>query len=94
MMGEFCSNFIILRFGVFSHIKFGQKVLSNTWDSRTNQWRVRTESEEFLANVIITGSGALHVPKMPDFPGMDKFEGESFHTANWKAGYKSEGKVG
>lgn len=87
------TTFVNFRFGVAGHIKFSQKVVSNTWDPKTSQWRVKTESGlEFLANVIVTGSGALHVPKMPDFPGMEKFEGESFHTARWRAGYQAGGK--
>ena len=81
------------RFGVSGHIKFSQKVESNTWDPKRSLWTVRTESGlELLANVIVTGSGALHVPKMPEFPGMEKFEGESFHSASWVAGYQAEGK--
>ena len=82
-----------MRFGLYGHIQFSQKVLSNTWDPSSCQWRVRTETgQEFLANVIITGSGALHVPKMPDIPGLEKFQGESFHTAHWRGDYSAQGR--
>ena len=75
------------------HIKFNEKVLRNSWDSKTNQWTVRTESgQELRANVIITGSGALHVPKLPDLPGMENFQGESFHTAQWRRDYNPAGE--
>ena len=56
----------------------------NTWDKVTSRWRVVTESGlELTANIIISGSGALHVPKIPDFPGAETFRGEAFHTAQW-----------
>lgn len=42
--------------------------------------------------MIISGSGALHVPKLPNIPGIDTFQGDAFHTALWKAGYEPEGK--
>ena len=92
---EISETFLILRFGLLGQIKFNEKVLENSWDSEINQWRVRTESGlELLANVIITGTGALHVPKMPDIPGMESFQGESFHTAHWRQDYKPEGEIG
>ncbi len=28
-------------------------------------------------NILISCCGALHVPKMPSFPGIDKFKGSS-----------------
>ena len=90
---EILETFLNLRFGLLGHIKFNEKVLQNSWDSEINQWRVRTESgQELLANVIIAGSGALHVPKMPDFPGMESFQGQSFHTALWRKDFDPRGE--
>ncbi len=67
------------------NIKFGERILANTWDKVTSRWRVVTESGlELTANIIISGSGALHVPKTPDFAGAKTFRGETFHTAQWK----------
>ena len=75
----------IFRFGVTPHIRFGERILVNTWDKVTSRWRVVTESGlELTANIIISGSGALHVPKTPDFAGAKTFRGETFHTAQWK----------
>ena len=91
---EILETFLIFRFGLLGHIKFNEKVLQNSWDSEINQWRVRTESgQELLANVIIAGSGALHVPKMPDFAGMESFQGQSFHTAQWRKDFNPEGET-
>jgi cation diffusion facilitator CzcD-associated flavoprotein CzcO len=30
--------------------------------------------------------------KLPDIPGLQKFKGDLFHTANWKENYSYEGK--
>jgi len=82
------------RFGVYPHIKFGQRVKLNTWDRETNKWTVETASgEKYIGNVIISGCGGLHVPKYPDFLGMEDFKGEAFHTARWKANYDPTDKA-
>ena len=79
---------------MLDHIKFNEKVLQSRWDPEINQWRLSTESgQEMVANVIITGTGALHVPKLPDFPGMEEFQGESFHTAHWRKHYNPQGEI-
>ena len=81
------------RFGVTSNIRFGERISCNTWDAETNTWRVETEAGlQLRANIIVSGSGALHVPKLPQFPGMDKFQGDAFHTALWKKDYEPKGK--
>ena len=48
--------------------------------------------EELNANVIISATGSLHVPRIPSFPGLSDFEGEYFHTALWKKDFKPEGR--
>ena len=36
--------------------------------------------------------GRTPVPKLPQFPGMDTFKGDAFHTALWKKDYEPKGK--
>jgi len=76
------------RFGVYPHIKFEQKIKLNTWDKTTNKWMIETENgDTYICNVIVSGCGGLHVPKYPNFEGMEEFMGEAFHTARWKPSY-------
>jgi len=81
------------RFGVYPNIKFGMRVKQNTWNKETNKWTVETSSGEiFTGNVLVSGCGGLHVPKLPNFKGMEEFEGEAFHTAQWKPDYDPTNK--
>lgn len=81
------------RFGVYPHIQFGKRVSRATWDKTTNTWTVEcTDSSTYTGNILVSCCGGLHVPKMPTFPGMDKFKGEAFHTALWKADFETKGK--
>ena len=39
--------------------------------------------EEYVAQFLISGAGALHIPSLPDIPGLDRFDGPVFHSAQW-----------
>ena len=70
------------KFNLVEHIQFSQRVTKCDWDPEACQWKISTEQGgKFTARVLVSGQGALHVPKTPDFPGADSFKGEMMHTA-------------
>ena len=51
------------------------QVVRTKWDSRSSLWTVETQTGEKLkCDVLVSGVGFLHVPKMPDIPGLEDFE--------------------
>ena len=71
------------KYGIEPRIRYGHKVQSAEWDDERQLWQVDTSQGAFTADVVIAGMGGLHVPSYPDLPGLDGFEGESFHSAGW-----------
>ena len=56
-------------------MKHTLQVVRTKWEASSNLWTVETESGEKLkCNVLVSGVGFLHVPKMPDIPGLEDFE--------------------
>ena len=53
------------------------------WDDDALVWRVRTSRGELTADLLVSAAGALSDPKMPDIDGIDSFDGEVFHSAQW-----------
>ena len=43
--------------------------------------------------MLVSGVGFLNVPRYPDWPGLDDFEGPKFHTARWEHEHDLAGKV-
>lgn len=75
-------------FGVLDHIRFRTEVRSATWDDATDTWSVvvRTpdgSDETLVANAVVSAVGQLNRPHFPEIPGIDTFEGVSFHSARW-----------
>lgn len=66
------------------NIRFGQHVVRAHWDDDEYRWHAFTDTgQEYVAQFLISGAGALHIPSLPDIPGLDTFEGPVFHTAQW-----------
>ena len=48
------------------------------------QWHLTTAAgEQQVYDIVISATGILQQPKMPDIPGLDSFAGEKFHSARW-----------
>ncbi|HEY2084818.1 MAG TPA: NAD(P)/FAD-dependent oxidoreductase, partial [Mycobacterium sp.] len=54
------------KYGLRRYIRFGQKVSRAHWDDSEYRWHVFTESgDEYVAQFLISGAGALHIPRTP-----------------------------
>ncbi len=75
------------------HLRFGTKVIGASFDEATATWTVMIEGGETLvARALILGNGALHLPAVPDLPGLSSFEGTTFHSARWNHAHDLSGK--
>ncbi|MEW6475844.1 MAG: NAD(P)/FAD-dependent oxidoreductase [Actinomycetota bacterium] len=79
-------------FGVRPHIRFHHEVLEAAWDDTARRWRVRTNAGAFEADVLISATGALSDPQIPELPGLERFEGTVFHSARWRHDHDLTGK--
>ncbi len=77
-------NHVADRFDLRRDIRLDTRVRSATFDRGTNLWTVRTERGEVAtARYCIMASGNLSTPRVPDFPGLDRFQGKWYHTGLW-----------
>ncbi|CAG9945695.1 unnamed protein product [Clonostachys rosea f. rosea IK726] len=75
-------------FGVRQYVRLEHSVKSAEWSEEKGKWLVRVKAKggEFIdeANFVLTATGHFSDPKLPDYPGMDIFKGDIFHTSDWK----------
>ena len=72
------------KYGILPHVRFGTEVASASFDEAAGKWRLRTaRGEEIVADVLVSGTGQLNRPFVPDLPGLESFEGTKFHSARW-----------
>ncbi|HXJ62597.1 MAG TPA: NAD(P)/FAD-dependent oxidoreductase [Actinomycetota bacterium] len=71
-------------FGVLPRVRFGAEVLGARWDPSALRWRISTTLGDLEARVLVAGTGPLSEPSIPNLPGLERFEGTTFHSAQWR----------
>ncbi len=78
--------------GVLDRFHFGVTVQEASWDEDERVWQVTTDAGSVTADFLVTGSGGLSEPRLPDIDGIESFEGELFHSARWNHDVDLRGK--
>ncbi|WP_262418818.1 NAD(P)/FAD-dependent oxidoreductase [Streptomyces sp. SP2-10] len=79
-------------FGLRPHIRLDSEVKLMTWDNDNLRWNIETTRGSLSADVVVSATGPLSDPKIPEIPGLDSFPGKVFHSARWDHDYDLRGK--
>jgi cation diffusion facilitator CzcD-associated flavoprotein CzcO len=85
-------------YGIEDRIHYGQRVISASWSSTTQQWSVRAETEDGLVEhtasfvYLATGYYDYDSGHVVDFPGRGDFAGEVVHPQFWPQDLDVNGK--
>ena len=79
-------------FGLRPHLRYRTEVQQLTWDSEELHWVIETSQGAYTAETVVSATGPLSDPKIPDIPGLDSFTGKVFHSAQWDHDYDLRGK--
>ncbi len=84
-------------FDVRRSIVFGAEVIAASFDEQSARWQLvirhdGDRQEQTSAPVLAMAVGQLNRPKIPAFPGLERFQGAIFHTARWNHDCDISGK--
>ena len=75
------------------HMRFNAAVDGASWDEDTQEWEVAVAGgEPVRGSYLITATGFLSQPRLPDIEGVGDFAGEVIHTAKWDDTADLDGK--
>lgn len=78
--------------GVLPFIRYGAELQQARWDDAAGRWVVQTARGTLTASVLVTATGPLSEPRLPDLPGLATFAGTAFHSAAWDHGHDLTGR--
>ncbi len=77
-------NHVADRLGLRENIELEKRVTRLLFDEATSRWTVATDGGEiFTAKHCVMATGCLSAARLPDVPGLERFEGDWYHTARW-----------
>ncbi|GAA1695572.1 pyridine nucleotide-disulfide oxidoreductase [Mycolicibacterium murale] len=83
---------VATKYDVRRHIRYNADVQSARWDEETARWQVSLADGQTLScRYLITATGFLSQPKLPDIPGITDFAGKVVHTTDWDNSYDPTG---
>jgi cyclohexanone monooxygenase len=71
------------RFDLLRDIQLETRVLAATFDESRRRWEVETDRGRVSARFCVMATGCLSSAHVPEFPGLDRFQGETYHTGHW-----------
>ena len=84
-------------YDIRGHIRLETEVLAADFNDATSMWTLRLRradggEETIDANAIVSATGQLNRPNIPQIPGASAFGGPSFHSARWDYSIDLKGK--
>jgi cyclohexanone monooxygenase len=82
------SQAIARKFDLYRDACFQTRVTELRWDEAASRWIVSTNhGDRMRAHYVVLATGPLNRPKLPGIPGIEEFEGHSFHASRWDYHY-------
>src|SRR5579864_3162163 len=87
-------NHVADRFELRRSITFNTRVTAATFLEDRDRWELRTDGGEVLTcRFLVSAVGCLSAANLPPIPGLDRFQGDWYHTGAWPhAGVDFTGK--
>jgi cation diffusion facilitator CzcD-associated flavoprotein CzcO len=80
------------RYDLVTGSLFHTGVTRAEWDEDSARWQVFTDrGDQIRCRWYVLAVGILNLMKLPAIPGMEDFEGHSFHSARWDYAYTGGG---
>lgn len=83
-----CAN----KFSLGPHLRFQENVQNMRWTESEKEWQVTTSKGTYRCQLLFAALGTLSEPAIPRLVGLEKFQGQVFHSANWPSDFNPVGK--
>ncbi|MCC6271708.1 MAG: NAD(P)/FAD-dependent oxidoreductase, partial [Microbacteriaceae bacterium] len=84
---EYC-QLLARRYELYPLALFQTAVTGMHWDEAMSRWIVKTDRGDTVrAKYVAACNGIFTNPKLPAVPGIETFQGKTFHTSRWNYAY-------
>jgi len=77
------ANHVADRFNLRKHINFNTRVTSAQYNDKLKNWKIKANTDTYIAHYCIMATGSISSPNKPNFKGLDSFQGQWYLTGRW-----------
>jgi cyclohexanone monooxygenase len=82
------SRRIARHYGLYDNACLQTSITNLTWDESDQHWVIETNrNDKMRARYVAMANGPLSRPKLPGIPGINDYQGHTFHTSRWDYSY-------
>lgn len=82
------SRRIATHYNLYDKACLQTEITGLNWDDRARVWVIETDrGDRMTGDHVVMSNGPLNRPKLPGIPGVEQFQGHSFHTSRWDYDY-------
>ena len=75
-------------YGLYDKACFQTTITAMHWREEEHHWLVETDrGDRMTADFVVLACGRQSLPKLPNIPGIETFEGHAFHSSRWDYSY-------
>lgn len=79
---------IATKFDLYSRALLQTEIIELRWNDSKRRWQITTrQGDTIAAKFVLLSTGQLQSVRLPGIPGIETFEGHSFHTSRWDYRY-------
>ena len=76
------------KYGLYERTCFQTEVTDVSWEETSQRWVITTSrGDKMRAKFVSMSNGPLNRPKLPGIPGINSYQGHTFHTSRWDYDY-------
>ena len=84
---------IVDKWNLRDRLRLNTEIVEARFDDESGSWALTTQQgQQITARVVLSAVGGLVDPAYPDIPGLDRYQGQMFHTARWNHDVDLTGK--
>ena len=81
------ANHVADRYDLWQDMQFNTRIEAAHFDEGAGRWIVRTDQGDVVsAQHVVMAVGTLSTPKLPETPGIETYQGETYQTQKWPHG--------
>ncbi|WP_310620055.1 flavin-containing monooxygenase [Flexibacterium corallicola] len=80
------------KWGLLPKVRLNEDVMKLKWHEEGGEWEIVTTQATYRAQFVVGAFGNLSDPSIPKIKGLESFEGEVTHSAQWTEDFSYKGK--